>query len=88
MDDSLGDDPFPGHVAPRIGRLTSEAQRKGLELEPRLDGDWDLFRDVAGTRTAIRAQGSPAGGVRPLPTSTACPNPATPEAPARAPAPQ
>jgi hypothetical protein len=61
MDDSLGDDPFPGHVAPRIGRLTSEAQRKGLELEPRLDGDWDLFRDVAGTRTAIRAQGSPAG---------------------------
>jgi hypothetical protein len=61
MDDHLGDDPFPGDVAPRIGKLTEEAQRKGLELEPRLDGDWELFRDVDGTRTAIRAQGAPAG---------------------------
>jgi len=61
MDDHLGDDPFVGDVAPRIGRLTAEAQRKGLELEPRLDGDWELFRDVGGTRTAIRAQGAPAG---------------------------
>lgn len=61
MDDELGEDPFRDHLAPRTGKLTEEAQRKGLALEPRLDGDWELYREADGARTAIRVQGAPAG---------------------------
>ncbi|NIZ89720.1 hypothetical protein [Kineococcus rubinsiae] len=61
MDDHLGDDPFADRVAPRIGELTAEAQRRGLALEPRLDGDWDLFEQTPDGRRAITVEGAPPG---------------------------
>ncbi|NAZ83602.1 hypothetical protein GTR02_17455 [Kineococcus sp. R8] len=48
-------------IEPRIGQLSDEARRKGLEMEPRLDGDWNLFRTGEGGRTQITLEGAPPG---------------------------